>query len=244
MAFDSAWLKAHWYYIAGGLIGLFVVYEILQSAGASASGSSSSTDVSGGANQLQALQASADLTDAQVNGQVEEASYSADVANNQTAAALQLGEVQTAAELEATNQQTSAAEATTLGEASDVVEAQNIVTNGQVKETQIEGSTLENIEATQGSTQVALAKVAVSPSLAIANTINTDLTQILPGEKNQQAFLQAFAPVAAELTGQGASGAGIAAANSKTAVANASNPSQIISASASGISGVLSGLFG
>jgi hypothetical protein len=241
---NSAWLKAHWYYIAGGLIGLLVLYEIIQSVSASSSSASGSTDISGGANQLQSLQASADLTDAQANATVEESSYAADVANNQTAAALQLGEVQTAAELDATNQQTSASEATALGEAGDVVEAQKIVTAGQVQETQIEGSTLENIASTTGNTQVALAKVAVSPSLAIANTINTDLTQILPGEKNQQAFLQAFAPVAAEITGQGSSAPGIAAANSKTAVANASNPSSIISAVGStGISSILSGLF-
>jgi hypothetical protein len=249
MALDAAWLKSHWYYIAGGLVGLLVLYEVVQSLNAGSSASSSNSgDISGGANQLQTYTAAADLADAQTNAQVETASYGADVANNQTAAALQLGEVQTAAELAATNNQTqageqanqiagsvalgeaadatnvannqtAAAQAVDLGYGSDAVEAQKIVTQGQVQETQIEGSTLENLATT--ATSVQLAQIA---------GVNQQISNIQAYSPNANKSFAAIAPLIAEEEGEGSSAAPLATAEAT----GKSSTAQIIS-SAGGV---------
>jgi hypothetical protein len=241
MALNTEWLKAHWYYIAGGLIGLFVVYEIIQGLSASGSGTSAtSTDVSGGANQLQALQASADLTDAQVNGQVTTASYAANVADNQTAAALQLGEVQTAAEEDVTNQQTSAAERVALGTAADAVQAQDLVTQGQVQETEIEGNTLDTLASTAGETETNIAKIQASVPLAEIAETSSQVSNLMQYSKNFGSDIQKIAPVIAEETGQGSSAGSV-----KPSASTTQNPVTTAAASGigSGISSILSGLF-
>lgn len=224
---NTEWLKTHWYYIAGGLVGLFVLYEVISSlSGGSSSTASSPTDISGGANQLAALTASADLTNAQVNGQITTASYAADVANNQTAAALQLGEVQTAAQLDATNHQTNAAVDVALGTAADAVQVQSIVTSGQVQQTQIEGATLEH-----------LATTAASVPLAQINAVSKQVDNLMTYSKHFGTDIQAFAPVIAEETGQGSSAGSVKKAPGSTTAQN-------ISAVSGGIGTVLAGLFG
>ena len=235
MPLNAEWFKSHWYYIVGGLLGVFVLYELVESLGGSSSSSaSSSSDVSGSADQLASLSAAADLQDAQVNGAVEQSSYAANVANNQTAAALQLGEVQTAAQLSATQQQTSAAETVDLGEASDAVQAQSLVTQGQVQQTQIEGDTLESVAQTAGQTQVAIAKVQASVPLAEINNANSQIMQIQDNSKNAAKDYAAFTPLLAVETGQASSAKGLqpAASPSTAAVATA------------GISSILQGLLG
>jgi hypothetical protein len=263
MALDAAWLKKHWYYIAGGLVGILVLYELVQSLnGTSSASSSSGGDLSGGANQLQTYTAQADLVDAQTNAQVETASYSADVANNQTAAALQLGEVQTAAELSATNNTTAANESETnlqtttagsvaLGEAadavnvantqtlanqavdlglgSDAVEAQKIVTQGQVQETQIEGSALENLATTAAS--IPLAQIA---------GVNQQISNIQAYSPNANKAFKAIAPIIAEEEGQGSSAAPLAAAET----GNQSSVAQNISATGGAVSGITNSVGG
>lgn len=224
---NTEWLKTHWYYVAGGLIGLFVVYEILTSA--TGGSSSSSTDLSGAGTQLQALQASADLTNAQVNGQVVTASYQADVVNNQTAAALQLGEVQTAAELAATQGQTSAAVALGENTNASLVEAQQIITGGQVQQTQIEGNTLEN-----------LATTAASIPLAQISTVNSQISNLMTYSKNFGSDIKAIAPVIAEETGQGGSAGSVKQSAGSTTAQNIS----AVSGGIGTIGTILSGLFG
>lgn len=234
MAFDTAWLKSHWIYIAGAFIGVFVLYEIFSSAASSSAGGSSAT--SGSSDQEQSLQAAADLQDAQVNGQVETASYAADVQNNETAAALQLGEVQTAAELAATQGQTTAAVEENTTDVSGAVEAERLVTSGQVQQTQIEGSTLESIAKTAGSTQTQLAQIQNEVPLAQVADVNSQIQNIQTYSKNAKSDYAAIAPVLAEETGQGSTvGAAKPTAGSTTA--------QNITAGANGINKVLSGLF-
>lgn len=237
MAMDTAWLKDHWYYVVGGLLGLFIVYELVHSiSGASGSTSSTATDISGGANQLQSLQAAADLTDAQTNAQITTASYAADVANNQTAAALQLGEVTTAAELDASNHSTQASVdiagineggqvqiATAQG--ADAVAAQQIVTNGQIQQTAIEGATIDTLGAQKAT--VALQSIS---------DVNSQIQNIQTYSKNASKDYAAIAPVLAEETGQGTTvGAAKPTPGSTTA--------QNVSAVAGGISSILGGLF-
>jgi hypothetical protein len=200
MAINTEWLKKHWYYLAGGLLGLIVLIDLLSSSSGSAS--SSGADVSGGAGQLAATDAAANLEDAQVNGQVEAASYQANVANNQTAAALQLGEVQTAAELDATNQQTTSTQAVDIALGTDSVEANAAVVNGQVAENNTDASALEKLAVT--ATVVPLAQLA-----AVAKQVNV----IQTSSKDAGKDYAAFAPIIAEETGQGGSATGLAQAN-------------------------------
>lgn len=224
MAINAEWLKAHWYYIAAGLVGVFVLYEVVSSLNASSS-TSSTTDVSGGANALQTYTAAADLQNAQVNGQVEIASIAGGVANTQTEAALQLGEVQTAAELDATNHQTAAAVAVNQANDTTAEQIQKTVTAGQVQQTQIEGDTIDTLGAQ---------KEAVS--LAITKNVGTQISNIQAYSKNAAKDYGAIAPVLAEETGQGGSvGAAKPAPGSTTA--------QNIAAASSGIGTILSGLF-
>lgn len=211
------WAKGHWYYIVGGIIGIFVLYELVHALSGSSSGASSSTDVSGGAGQLEALTASADLTNAQVNGATTVAEYQASTVNNQTAAALQLGEVQTAAELDATNHQTQASVDTARINAQAEVQAVQIATNGQVAETQIEGNTIDTLGAQH--TSVEMAQVA---------NINSQIKQIQDNSKHASQDYTAFAPIIAEESGQGSTAGPLAAANASTRVAASQTESTAI----------------
>jgi hypothetical protein len=236
---NLAWLKEHWYYVAAALVGVFVLYELVTSMGGSSSSSAASPDVSGTANALQTYSAANDLQEAQVNGQVEVASYQADVANNQTAAALQLGEVQTAAELDATNTKTNAGVETTrindqtaLGvngqNVSGAEQIQQTVSDAAVAQTQIEGNTIEALGAQ---------KEAVN--LAITRNVGQQISNIQEYSKNAGKDYGAIAPVLAEETGQGGS---VGAAKPVTSNAPSAT-AQAVNAGATGISAILAGLF-
>jgi hypothetical protein len=218
------WLKAHWYYAVGGLIGVYVIYQIFASASGSSGGSS---DASTSNSQLESYQAAADLQDAQVNGQVEVASYAANVQNNQTAAALQLGEVQTAAELSATQSETNAAVEANQADVTGTVEANQAVVNGQVAETNIEGQTIDTL----GSQKEAV-------SLATINGINQQIANVQEYSKNAGEDYGKLAPLIEAETGQ----AGAAAATAAAIKGNQSTIAQNISAGGGAASSILSGL--
>lgn len=227
---NEAWLKSHWYYVAGALIGLFVVYEILKSAGASASGTTAATDLSGGGQQIQALTSAAAIQDAQTNAQTTVAAYAASVQSNQIAATLQLGEVQTAAELAATQQKTQAAEDVSIHTSDNQVATQAIITQGQVLQTQIEGQTIDTLGAQSTSVklaQVAAVKEQVDNLARYSKHFGTDIGKLTPA-------------LLAE-TGQGSSAPGVQAAVSGQAIA-VGTPA-VISASTSLGSKILQGLF-
>lgn len=245
---DTAWLKAHWYYVAASVLGVIVLYELLHNMGAAPTSSGAApVDLSGGASQLAGLSAQADLVSAQYNAQVSTAQIQGNVADMQAATALQLGLADTAAKLDAQNRVTDAsvAIATLNTEAGVTINGQNVtgateinkqnvagaeqiqstVTAGQVKQTQIEGDTLQG-----------LAKTAVSVPLAQIAAVNSQIQNIQTYSKHASQDYGAIAPVLAEETGQGATVGAAKPTKSTTA--------QNISAVSGGISTVLSGLFG
>lgn len=227
MAFDTAWVKSHWYYIAGAVLGLLVLYELLKSIGG-ASSSSSQTDLSGGGQAVSNIQAAADLQNAQVNGQTTVAAYAAGVQSNQIAAALQLGEVQTAAQLDATNHQTQAAETVALAADKTTLGIQQIRSNQAVQTAAIEGATYEHLADTNASVQT-----------HVIDTVGGQIKQILDNSKHASQDLTAFAPIVAEETGQGGSAGPLAGANAASRVAGSAITSTAISAGSS----LLKGLF-
>lgn len=224
MDLDSTWLKAHWYYAVGAVLGVYVLYKLLSSS--TASSSTSSTDLSGGAVATQNLQAAADLQNAQVNGAIAVAQIQGNVADTQAAAALKATEVTTLAEADVANHQTSASVDIAGINAGAAENIQQTVTQGQVDQTAIEGQTL---------TELGAQKEAVN--LAITNNVAKQIQTIQTYSKNAAKDYGAITPVLAEETGQGATvGAAKPTPGSTTA--------QNISAVGSGISSILSGLFG
>lgn len=227
--------KAHWYYFAAGLFGLFVLYELVKAMQGGGQPAASS-DVSGGAAGIQALTAAADLTNAQVNGSTTIAEYAAGVQNNQTVASLQLGEVQTAAQLDATNHQTQATIDIAKINADAGVSTAQIVTNGQVAQTQIEGATLDTLGAQRADVQ----KTQI-------NTVNSQIEQILQHSKHASQDLTSFAPIVAEETGQGSTAGALAGANAASRVAGSQIATTAIQTGGQVVSQVagslLSGLF-
>lgn len=222
-------VKAHWYYFAGGLVGLFVLYELVKALN-SGGGSSAPTDVSGGAAGIQALTAAADNTNAQVNAVTTQAAYAASTNNDAIAAQLQLGSLQTAAELDATNHQTQATVDIAKINADASVQTSSIVTAGQVQQTAIEGATLDTLGAQ---------KEAVN--LHIIDTVASQVKQIQDSSKHASQDYTAFAPIIALETGQNSGPTAAANAQSRTA---ASGTATTAVAGASGIvQSFLSGLF-
>lgn len=232
MALNLQWAKTHWYYIVGGVFGLIVLYELVKSLSGSSSAASSSTDLSGGASQVQDLTAAADLQNALVNGQIEQASIAGNVASDQTAASLQLGEVQTAAQLEATNNQTSAAETVALAQTKAGVQTEQIAANAAVAQTQIEGNTIDTL----GAQKEAVAQSQVS-------AVSSQIMQVLNHSKHASQDLAAIAPVIAEETGQGSSAPGVASANTAKAVGTAAVEGGVANTALNGIKSIAAGLF-
>lgn len=219
---NLAYLKSHWYYVAAGVFGLLVIYELFKHASGAASGSGGVSD----AGQVQALSAAADLTNAQVNGATTVAAYQASTANNQIAATLQADLAKTAAELDATNHQTDASVIINSQNVQGAVAAERLVTGAQVQETAIEGNTLTTLGAQ---------KEAVN--LAITNNVAKQIDNLMTYSKHFSTDIQAFAPALAEETGQGTS------AGSVKPTPQPSGAAQVISAASSGISAILGGLF-
>jgi hypothetical protein len=234
MAVDTAWLKAHWLWIVGIGLGLVVVYELLKSLGGGSSAPASAVpDVSGGANQLQALTSAADLQNAQVNGATTIAAYQAGTANTAIAAQLQATEVQTAAALEATNNQTEAAREIGLAGVDAGVQVEQIKANASVSQTAIEGNTI----TTLGAQREAIANNQI-------NTVGGQINQILNHSKHASQDLTAFAPIIAEETGQGSTAGPLAQANASSRVASSTGATITAGATAlQGLNSILSGLF-
>jgi hypothetical protein len=222
---NLAYLKSHWYYVAAGIFGLLVIYELVKNL-SGASKSSASSDLSGGANQVQALSAAADLTNAQINGATTVAAYQAGTQNNAIAAELQLGEVKTAAELDAANHATDASVIINAQNVQGAITSERIVTGAQVAETQIEGNTLTTLGAQKETV-----------NLAITNNVAKQIDNLMHYSKHFSTDVQAFAPVIAEETGQGSS------AGSVKPTPQPSGTAQVISAASSGIGAILGGLF-
>lgn len=222
---NLAYLKSHWYYVAAGVFGLLVIYELVKSISGAGSGGSSSGDLSGGANQVQALSAAADLTNAQINGQTTVAAYEASTQNNQIAATLQADLAKTAAELDATNHQTDASVAINSQNVQGAVAAERLVTGAQVAETAIEGQTLTTLGAQ---------KEAVN--LAITKNVATQIANIQQYSKHASTDYGAIAPVLAEETGQGST-----VGQAKPTPTNST--AQTIGAISGGIGSILAGLF-
>lgn len=228
-ALNAAWIKAHWHYVVAGLFGVFVLYELSKSLGASRS-PAGGPDVSGGADQLQSLSAAADLQNAQVNGQVQQSAYAATVADNQIAASLELGKTQTAAQLEATNLQTEATREVNLAAIQGAVDTQAIQASAAITEAKIQSSTVEQLAAT--AIKVPLAQIAV---------VGKQVDNIMTYSKHAGSDYQAFAPILALETGQGYAAPGIEAS---VAAAGASKTQSIVGGITGVFSSLMKGLFG
>lgn len=227
---NEAWLKQHWYYVAAAIVGILVLYEIAKSAsGASSSGAT--TDLSGGGQQLQALTSAAAIQDAQTNATTTVAAYQAGVQNNAIVLGAQVAEVQTAAQLDATNRQTQANENIQLGLGADAVAAQRLVTQGQVQQTQIEGATIDTLGAQ--STSVKLAQV---------NNVGKQISDLMTYSKHFGTDIGKLTPALLAETGQGSSAPGVQAAVSGQA--NAASTPNVIAATSNGLGKILAGLFG
>lgn len=223
------YVRAHWYYFAGGLIGLFVLYELVKALNSGGS-ASASPDVSGGAAGIQALTAAADQTNATVNAATTVASIQGSTANDQIAASLQLGELQTAAQLDATNHQTQATVDIAKVNADAGVQTASIVTAGQVQQTQIEGATLDTLGAQ---------KEAVNNH--IIDTVASQIKQIQDSSKHASQDYTAIAPVIALETGQNS--APTAAANAASRTAASTTATAVVATGGGIVSSFLSGLF-
>lgn len=199
---NTAWLKAHWVYVAGGVIGVLVLYEIVKHAGG---GSSGAVDVSGGGAQQQNLVAAADLQNAQTNAVITQAAYAASVADNQTTAQLEAVKVQTAAQLAATLAETEAAKEVKIYGIHSGVEMQSIVSSEKLAETQIASATVEQ-----------LAKTSASVQLAQVQTVGKQVDNIMTYSKHASQDYASFAPILALETGQGGAAAAIGTANAQS----------------------------
>lgn len=223
---NTAWLKAHWYYGLAGVIGLLVLYKLLKAGGAS----SGAGAVDNGSAQQQGLVAAADLQNAQTNAVITSAAYAANVANNQTAAELQLGIVKTAAQLAATQQQTEAARQVDLAGIHAGVEMQSIVTSGQVQETAIIGKTYTDI-----------ARINAGVTTTMLNNVAKQVSTIQTYSKHASQDYAAIAPILAIETGQGGAAAAIGTANAQS---KASQTASVTGGIATLGKTLLTGLFG
>ena len=248
----SEYAKKHWHLIAGSVIGLLVLYLLVEhlssSAGSSSSTSSSSTPVDGSGAQVQALNTAADLQTAQVNGQITVAAYQAQTADNATAAAAKVQLATVAAQLAATqsgqqeqldetisNNQSAVAinkqnvtGAVTINKdnANAAVELQQITSGAAVAQTAIEGETLDTINKQNTDAQVAIQTQQL-------NLVKQQIGTLMQYSKHFGTDVQALAPtITAELGEQNAS---IAASNTNAQkdVAASQTESTAINAGAS-----------
>jgi hypothetical protein len=266
MAINIEFAKKHWHALAAGLVGLLVLYYLYESyAGASpapVSSPSSPTDLSGGSGQVLALASQASSQNAATNAQVEVASYSADVANTQTAAqlaaTLAASRNATAVSLGAQSSQVAIAgiqgqtavdlgsqtEAESLAQTKAAVTIQGMVTNADITKTAIEGNTVDQLAATEGQTaigvqqaknQVALAAIGVQ-----SKAISTVATLISSGQLNKGGK-GGTNQIAALASVTGTSPAAVISADQPSQVAN-STPAKI-SAVGTAASSILGSLF-
>lgn len=239
MPLNAEFAKKHWPILVGGLVGLFVLYYLYKRGQVAPA---ATTDLSGGAGAVQNLSAAASLQNAQLNAQVETAAYTANTQNNQIAAALQASLATTAAQLAATQQQTSAAEAVALGgqqtsielakvAAGQAVDIQTLQSNENVARAQIESDTLTGIAQTEGQTMVQIEQAKQATALAQISNVNEQINAMFKGSKHFSTDIRAFAPIIALETGQGYAAPQLGAANA--AAVAATSPGAVISAAGS-----------
>jgi hypothetical protein len=234
--------KKHWPIVLGGLFGILVLYYLYKSiAGASSAGSSTATTATGSSDQLQALTTSASMQNAQLNAQVEVASYAANTQDNATAAGLQASLADTAAKLAVAQQSTSAGEVVALGSQQEAISIQQIQSNADVAKTNIQGETLKSLAVTAGQTQVAVQNAKNVVDLTALQNVNKQVGTLMQYSKHFGTDIQKIAPVIALETGQGSAAPSLAASNAKQGVASSTGAT--ISAGASGISTILGALF-
>lgn len=236
--------KAHWKGLAGAFFGLLVLYYLYEKL-AGGSGASASSDVSGGGATIQGLSAAASLQNAQVNGQVEVAQIQGAVAAAGIQASLANSLELTRAQLEATNNQTAAGVAVALGQQATDITTQKLVSEQAVQQTAIQGATLDQLERTQGQTEVQIAGIQAAVSSQMIATVGKQIQTIQSYSKHASQDYKAIAPIIAIETGQGYVAPGIANANAATDIAK--SPGATITAvgtAAKGVGSLLAGLFG
>lgn len=182
---NTEFLKKHWHLIAAGLAGVLVLYYLLKTLGGSSAGSTGSKTSS--SDQVQALNAAADLQNNQSNAQVAIAAYQAGVVNNQTIASLQAAQTHTAAELAATLHGQDTALAATENTNASVVELQHITSSAAVAQTVIEGETIAHISDSQiaaaeavKTTQLKTVANQIGVLMAHSKHFGTDIVKITP----------------------------------------------------------------
>lgn len=241
MAVNSEFVKKHWAVITGGIVGLFVLYYIIKHASTPAD--ATSTDISGGGQQVQALSAAASLQNAQTNAQVETSQLSSMVAAHQIDAQLQATALTTAAQLAATQQKISADRDVSLADAAATVQVQKLISDQAVAQTQIQGTVLQNLAVTAGKNKVALQAEQNKVALQMIQNSNAQVMYGVTHDTGHlKSYLEALAPVIAAETGQG--GAAVGLANANTAKDIGTSVGTQVSQVAGGIDSVLSGLFG
>lgn len=228
--------KRHWVAIAGGLVGLFVLYYLAKQLSAGGGGS----DLSGGAATVTGLSAAASLQNAQLNAQTANASLQASVAQNGIQAQLQSDLAKTAAELAAQQQATAATTAVSLGAQSTAVSIQQIQSDQAIKETAIKGQTYEDITATQAQSQVLINASHDALLKTSIEGIQSQIADVL-SKGNRQTTLTALSPIiAAELGEQAASAA---ASQGNATVQSVHSPAGLLNGVAEAGSAILTGLF-
>lgn len=245
MPFDVAYAKQHWHYLAGGLVGLLVLYYIYEKAkGGTAAAPAAAPDLSGGSPQLLALSASASQANAQVNAAVETAQLQAEVATNGIAAQLQSNTIKTAAELAATQQKTSADTTVALGAQNTQVQLAHITADAQVKQTQIEGATLETLGATAAQRDVILQQSRDAVSMSAIAAADRQVTYGITHDTGHVAsYLDHITPVILAETGQGGAAAQVSANNTAAKISGDQTTASVVHSVSSGISSIFSGLF-
>jgi hypothetical protein len=234
------WLKQHWQLALGSVLGLVIILHLLRRA-SGGSAASSSADISGGANQVQALSAAASLQNAQVNGQVSVAEIQGAVAAKQIEAQVQSTAITTGAQLQLGLAQTQAQVVENAQNTSAAVSIQKIQTAADVTKTQIEGTTLEQLAKTAGQTQVAVQQAKNQVALAQITSVDKQVSNIMTYSKHASQDYTAFAPIAAVELGQPSAAAAAAAANAQSRVASSTGAT--ISSIAGGVSSILTSLF-
>jgi hypothetical protein len=243
VSFDFQFVRKNWYYFAGAIIGIVILYELAKRAGGSSSASSDTASgfVGASGQPISSLQAGADVAASNNNAQIAVAQIQGQVASNGIIAAQNASEAQTAAQLQLGLAQTAAAE--TLGltvtnndvqktalAVQGAVDIQSIQSDAAVKQTAIEGGVITKVASLQAGVQQAQVN-------AVAKQIST----IQSFSKHASQDYSTIAPIIALELGQGDAAPGIASA---VAGASASKTASISGAIASFGGTLLKGLFG
>lgn len=254
MAINSEFAKKHWQAVTASLVGLIVLYYVYHtfSKGSAAPASSSTTDLSGGAPQVTALASAASLQNAQLNSQVEIASYSAQTVNNKTQAALDASLADTAAKLAAAQAATAAGVTVALGSQATAVDLQKIVSSEHVTTQSLQSEQAIQTTKIQGDTYMALADTAAQSRVAVEQAkaavdlahlgLETHYLDTLASQHKLGGDSTGVSQIATTILTEGQGGPSAIAANQPTMVSN-SAPA-IIGAVSNGAKQVFSGLFG